>query len=241
MTKESRPVTMNSGISSNKSGVKMYRVVFLSAFLALALLFPGRVHAGAAEGKKAFEARKCASCHQAAGPASEKTIKDQLAKKGPELWYSGSKFKAGFLEKWLADPKPIRPMAYNSITERNRGDHPRLSGQEATDVAAWLMSLKSADVKPVGIRALDNPKGRIAFVRRHSCYGCHQVRTRGNIVGGFSGPSLADASERLNPDWIYAYLSKPAAFKPVKMMPVYAGILSDAEMKGLAAYVGSLR
>ncbi|MBZ0220772.1 MAG: cytochrome c [Candidatus Methylomirabilis sp.] len=221
----------------------MRRAVHLAAIpvLAAALFISTGAHAGVPEGKKAFEARKCATCHQVSGPAAEKTIKDQLAKKGPELWYSGSKFNAGFLERWLADPKPIRPMAYNSITERNRGDHPRLSGREATDVAAYLMSLKSADAKPLGIRAVDNPKGRVAFVRRYSCYGCHQVRTRGNIVGGFSGPSLALASERLNPDWIYAYLSKPAVFKPVKMMPVYAGIINDAEMKGLASYVGSLR
>ncbi|MBE7414560.1 MAG: c-type cytochrome [Deltaproteobacteria bacterium] len=221
----------------------MRRAVYLSAIpvLAAAIFISTGAHAGVAEGKKAFEARKCASCHQVAGPAAEKTIKDQLSKKGPELWYSGSKFKAGFLEKWRADPRPIRPLAYNSVTERNTGGHPMLSGQEKADVAAYLMSLKSADVKPLGIQAADNPKGRIAFVRKHSCYGCHQVRTRGSLVGGFSGPSLAEASERLNPDWVYAYLSKPSVFKPVKMMPVYAGIINDAEMKGLAAYVGSLR
>lgn len=225
------------------SGVKISRAVYLAALsvLGAALFVATDAQAGVPEGKRAFEAGKCASCHQVSGPAAEKTIKDQLAKKGPELWYAGSKFKAGFLERWLADPEPIRPLAYNSITERNRGGHPRLSGQEASDVAAYLMSLKSADVKPLGIRALDNPRGRIAFVRRYSCYGCHQVRTRGKTVGGYSGPSLADASERLNPDWIYAYLSRPAVFKPVKRMPVYSGIINDEEMKGLAAYVGSLR
>jgi len=66
------------------------------------------------------------------------------------------------------------------------------------------------------------------------------MRTRGKMVGGFTGPTFAGASERLNPDWVYAYLRDPKAFKPVKMMPVYSGILNEAELKALASYVSSL-
>lgn len=219
-------------------GLERIGALFLAVVLAAA--FSADAHAGAAEGKKVFEARNCAECHQAQGPAKEKTIKDQLARKGPELWYAGSKFKAGFLEKWLSSPRPIRPLEYNSLTKNNTGNHPRLSGQEATDVAAYLMGLKSPDVKALNIQPADSPKGRIIFIKKQSCYGCHTVRSRGKAAGGLSGPMLAGALERLNPDWIYAYLSNPKAFKPVKMMPVYAGILNDAEMKELAAYVGSL-
>ncbi|OGP19695.1 MAG: hypothetical protein A2054_07840 [Deltaproteobacteria bacterium GWA2_55_10] len=207
----------------------------------IALFVSSGAEAGVAEGKKAFEAGKCASCHQIAGPASEKTIKDQLAKKGPELWYSGSKFKAGFLEKWLTNPQPIRPLVYNSLSERNRGGHPSLPAKEARDVAEYLMSLKSADVKALGIQPRDTPKGRVMFIKKQSCYGCHTVNVKGKAVGGLTGPSLSNASERLNPDWIYAYLSHPKAFKPVKMMPVYTGIINDADMKELTAYVGGLR
>lgn len=216
-------------------------VLVAVSVLAGALFFPGGAGAGVAEGKKAFEAKKCSSCHRAAGGAAEKEIKDQLAKKGPELWYSGSKFKAGFLEKWLQDPRPIRAMAYNSISERNKGGHPRLAGREAVDIAQYLMSLRSDHVKALNIQPVENPKGRLVFVKKLSCYGCHTVNVRGKLVGGLSGPSLAAASERLDPDWIYAYLSNPAVFKPVKMMPVYAGILKDEEMRDVAAYVGSLK
>jgi len=213
----------------------------LAAVSLLAVFFWAvPAHAGATEGKKAFSANNCASCHQTEGPAAEKTIKDQLAKKGPELWYAGSKFKEGFLERWLADPRPLRPLVYNSITEKNRGDHPRLSQKDAADVASFLMTLKSPEVKAFGVKAADNPRGRIIFVKKQSCYGCHTVWTRGKMVGGFTGPTFAGASVRLNPDWVYAYLKNPKAFKPVKMMPVYAGILSEAELKALASYVSSL-
>lgn len=220
-------------------GMKFLKVSVLSVFLASALGLAASAQAGVAEGKKAFETKKCAGCHQAQGPAKEKTIQDQLAKKGPELWYAGSKFQPGFLEGWLKDPKPIRPMEYYSLTKKNTGSHQKLSAQEAADVAAYLMSLKSADVK-VAIQPRDNPKGRAIFIKKQSCYGCHEVKVRGNAAGGVTGPSLASAATRLQADWIYAYLSNPKVFKPVKDMPNYDGILTDAELKDLAAYVGSL-
>lgn len=220
--------------------MRFFKRLLVAAFLSAAVFWGAPTEAGIPEGKKAFEANKCSGCHQVQGPAKEKTIKDQMAKKGPELWYAGSKFKAGFLEKWLVNPQPIRPLAYNSITEKNRGDHPRLTQKDAVDVTAYLMSLTSSEVKPIGIPAADSPKGRILFIKKQSCYGCHIVMVRGKVAGGLSGPSFAGASTRLNPDWIYAYLKNPKVFKPVKMMPVYSGILNDAEMKELASYVGSL-
>lgn len=217
-----------------------FKRLLVAGLLSASVLWSVPSSAGLAEGKKVFDANKCAGCHQVEGPAREKTIKDQMAKKGPELWYAGSKFKAGFLEKWLAAPQPIRPLAYNSLTEKNRGDHPRLSPKDASEAASYLMSLKSAEVKPLGIPAAESPRGRITFLKKQSCYGCHSMRVRGKMAGGLSGPSFVAASERLNPDWVYAYLKNPKAFKPVKMMPVYSGILNEAEMKELASYVGSL-
>lgn len=220
--------------------MRFFRHLLVAGVLSAALIWNASAQAGVPEGKKAFEANKCSGCHQVEGPAKEKTIKDQLAKKGPELWYAGSKFKAGFLDKWLANPQPIRPLAYSSITEKNRGDHPKLSQKDAADVAAFLMSRTSAEVKPLGIAAADSPRGRIIFIKKQSCYGCHSVKARGKVAGGLSGPAFIGASSRLNPDWVYAYLKNPKHFKPVKMMPVYSGILNDGELKELASYVASL-
>ena len=208
--------------------------------------FVSSAFAGAGEGKKVFDAAKCFACHQIKGPAKEKTIKDVLAKKGPELWYAGSKFKKEFLGGLLKDPKPIRPMEFYSHTKTNQGSHPKLSGKDAADVADFLMGLsplrglKTPEVKDAGIKPLANQRGRIIFVKKQSCYGCHQVKEKGAVTGGLTGPSLAGAAERLSPDWVYAYLSNPRVFKPVKDMPDYAGILTDEEIRDLAAYVSSL-
>jgi len=211
-------------------------------FIAACVLFASAAssEAGVAEGKLLFEAKKCASCHQIEGPAREKTIADQLAKKAPELWYAGSKFREGFLERWLADPRPIRPLKYNSLTEPNASGHPRLLPADAADAAQYLMSLRSKASRPSGVAARVNPLGRIIFLKRQACYGCHTVLNRGNVAGGLSGPTLIGASARLNPDWVYAFLSNPKVFKPVKDMPDYVGILTDAELKALAAYVCAL-
>jgi len=212
---------------------------WVAAAVALSGLLLGGVEAGAAEGKQTFDAKKCRDCHQTEGPAKAKTIQDQLATKGPELWYAGSKFKKEFLGKWLKDPKPIRPMEFNSITKKNPGDHPKLSGKDADEVTEYLMSLKSKDVEEGAVKPNKNPKNRNIFEKKQGCYGCHPVKRGEKILGGLTGPTLIGAGERLNPAWVYAYLKKPKVFKPVKRMPVYVDILSDAEMKGVAAYIGT--
>ncbi|MCP4041305.1 MAG: c-type cytochrome [Gammaproteobacteria bacterium] len=194
-----------------------------------------------AAGEKLFTDNKCNDCHYTQGPASEKSIDDQLAKKGPELWYAGSKFQKPWLEKWLADPKPIRPMKYNSLTEDNPGDHPKLAGGDATAVTEFLMTLTSSDVKAGVIKAKKNPKGKLIFVKKMPCGGCHQYPKRKKVMGGRSGPTLVGANKRLNPDWIYAYMANPTVFKPYKMMPVFAGLLNDKGMKKVSAHVASFK
>ncbi|MDP6350849.1 MAG: c-type cytochrome [Alphaproteobacteria bacterium] len=200
---------------------------------------PGR--ADPAAGQAAFDGNGCADCHYTEGPARELTIADQLAKKGPELWYAGSKFQAPWLEQWLQDPKPIRSLKYNSLTEDNPGDHPSLGEGDAAAVAEFLMTLTSDVVEAGVIKPKRNPKGRLVFTKKMPCSGCHQFPTKKKFSGGRTGPSLVGASERLNPDWIYAYLSQTAMFKPVRMMPVFTGLLSDKDMQAVSAYVANFK
>ncbi|MBI5587055.1 MAG: c-type cytochrome [Deltaproteobacteria bacterium] len=221
-------------------GVSFLRLAAISAFAA-GIAFAGTSHAGVAEGKKIFDSKNCGGCHQVAGPAKEKSIEDQLAKKAPELWYAGSKFKKEFLEKWLKDPKPIRPMEYYSLTKKNAGNHPKLDGKNADEVADYLMSLTSADAKKAGIAPKGGPQGRIIFEKKQGCYGCHEVSKGGSTVGGLTGPTMIGIGDRLQPDWIYAYLTNPKVFKPVKDMPTYEGVLSESDLKILAEYVSSLK
>ena len=207
--------------------------------LLVAMATPGR--ADPAAGEQVFTGNNCNGCHYTQGPATEKTIADQLAKKGPELWYAGSKFQKPWLEKWLQDPKPIRPLKYNSLTEDNPGDHPKLAGADAGAVTEFLMSLTSDKVEAGVIKPKKNPKGRLIFVKKMPCSGCHQFPSKKKFKGGRSAPSLVGAGKRLNPDWIYAYLKETKTFKPVRMMPVFAGVLREKDMKAVAAYVANFK
>ncbi len=195
-----------------------------------------------AAGKAVFDAKGCGDCHYTDGPAKEKTIDDQLAKKGPELWYAGSKFQQEWLAGWLAEPQAIRPMKFNDLTKENPGDHPALDGGDVAAVSEFLMSLTSADVEAGKVKPKKNPKGRQIFSKKMPCSGCHQYLGRKKkLSGGRSGPSLVEAGVRLNPDWILAYLQKPKVFKPVKMMPVFVGLLSDKDMLNVSRYVASFK
>ncbi|MDP6428451.1 MAG: cytochrome c [Rhodospirillales bacterium] len=220
--------------------MKLVFTMILGMAIAFAAASPA--WASPADGKKTFEGQKCNACHYTDGPAREKSIADQLAKKGPELWYAGSKFQRPWLEGWLAKPAPIRALAYNSLTEKNKGDHPKLAGADAKNVADFLMRLTTNEVKAGKIKPKKSLKGRQVFTKKMPCTGCHRSAGRkGKVSGGISGPTLVGASKRLNPDWIFAYLKNPTHFKPFKPMPTFADILKAKDIKNVATYVATLK
>ena len=215
------------------------RLLAVSVSLGAALLVMMTAPSYAAGGDAIFK-KSCASCHYTDGPAKEKTIADQLAKKGPELWYAGSKFQKDWLTAWMQNPKPIRPLKYNSLSENNKGDHPKLSAGDAAAVTDFLMGLKSAEVKAGVIKSNASVKGRKIFSKDMPCGGCHEYLTKGEVHGGKSGPSLVGAGKRLSPDWIYAYLAHIKVFKPVRDMPDFGSVLNPKDIEEVAAYVAAL-
>lgn len=222
----------------HKKVIKVNRY-YLLAITFLVINFTPQALADVAGGKALFEKQGCGDCHYTQGPAREKTIEDQLAKKGPELWYAGSKFNQPWLNAWLTQPTNIRLLKYNSLVDKNPGDHPVLSADDASQVADFLMSLTTDVVKAGVIKPRSHPRGKLIFKKKMPCAGCHQYVDRKKVLGGLSGPSLVGAGERLNPDWIYAYLAQPKVFKPVRMMPIFKGLLSPKDMKFVSAYVAS--
>ena len=216
------------------------RLLPITIFLGAALLIMTTASSYAAGGNAIFK-KRCTNCHYTNGPAKEKTIADQLAKKGPELWYAGSKFQKPWLVAWLQNPIPIRPMKYNSLTEKNTGDHPKLSAGDAAKVASFLMALTSPEVKVGMLKAKPSLMGRRNFIKDMQCGGCHKFPMRGAVHGGRSGPSLIGASKRLNPDWIYAYVANIKAFKPVQGMPDFSGVFNPKELQNVSAYVATFK
>lgn len=225
------------------------RSVLIAGWIALAAgIHPAPAAADAAQGQKLFEANHCGGCHQMSGPAAAVPIAQREQIKGPPLWFAGSKFKPEWLSAWLADPKPIRRVKYGTL-EAGANSHPALPAAQAAEVAAYLASRTDPEVKPGQVDAAA-PSRRAQFsaenlfAKKQVCFGCHQYPSKSGPVGGFTGPSLLQAGQRLNPDWIYAFLQDNARYYPNGRMPVYGdkafNTFTDDEVKLLAQYIGHM-
>jgi len=195
----------------------------------------------AASGEDLFESNKCSTCHSIKGSPA-KSFAEQQQKKGPDLWYAGSKYHDKWLENYLQKPTNIRPLAFGSIKEKNDLKHPALSAGDAKAVTVYLASLKSTAVTKDAVKkANKGVRGRILFEKKQACYGCHQTPKKGGkVFGGYTGPSLVDAGNRLQGDWIYSFLKDPKPFIASGRMPHYKH-LNDKEIKTITEYMMSFK
>ena len=111
-------------------------------------------------------------------------------RKGPDLWYAGSKFNADWLVAWLQNPKAIRPDGYpyfktimngpdHDVSDRSKiTPHAKLDKAAAETAAAALMQLKApADLLPPGTFKGDTAgarMGKLSFNKLRGCVACHQ-------------------------------------------------------------------
>ena len=238
-----------------KRMIKIFPFAFAGVLSLLLMSVPAHGE-DVAEGKSLFERNNCVSCHTRKGPETRIPPPARHAIKGPTLWYAGSKFRPGFLAKWLAKPEPFRGVVYGTM-KRGKYPHPVLTVMDAAKVAAYLENLKDPEM-PVGVvtRWKKVPRkvlrrARILFQKKQPCYSCHMVAIRKTVyrtpieVGGHSAPHFKDAGRRLNPDFIVAFLKKPARYNPNGRMPVYGDKpftrLSEKDFIALAAYIASFK
>jgi len=65
-------------------------------------------------------------------------------------------------------------------------------------------------------------KTKYEFERTFSCISCHQsLNLAGKPRGGISGPSLVNAGNRLQANWVAIWLKNPKTFSEKSRMPVY--------------------
>ena len=77
--------------------------------------------------------------------------------------------------------------------------------------------------------------GKILIMNKKSCLGCHQL----NDEGGRIGPNLNRSAFNYNPEWIYAWISNPQAFRPDTSMPNLG--LGPEEARVIAAFLVSFQ
>ena len=192
----------------------------------------------------------CSACHNITGPAAQ-TLKEAFAKKGPDLFYAGNKYRQEWLVSWLQKPERIRPagMYYgdhikpgakgDEIDTATLKDHVALSKADATKVAHELMELKPHDDliarEKIEPGTIDKMMGEMNFDKFWGCMACHLIEPE---FGGLSGPELYTAAKRLQPEFIASFIRNPQAWEPKAWMPNKA--VSEGSIQKLVHYLETL-
>jgi len=87
-------------------------------------------------------------------------------------------------------------------------------------------------------QAQDGPalvgQGRLVF-RDQGCYGCHTAERMGTPIG----PDLSRIGAKRDQTYLTRWMRDPSAQRPSAHMPALE--LTEADVRALAAYLGSLR
>lgn len=197
--------------------------------LACALLATGLLPLAA----RADAAASCGGCHALERPDFETLgLAERLDRKAPPLWYAGNKYREGWLAQWLQAPTSTLPAGYfpnAAIQSTPDGDvpdpallhrHEPLPAAEAESIAAELMALKPHDALVAGAGYepgnLALRMGTMDFRKFKGCQSCHQDAAG---EGGFSGPELHTAWQRLQPGYMASFIADPRAWDPNTIMP----------------------
>jgi mono/diheme cytochrome c family protein len=198
-------------------------------------------------------AKQCTSCHAITKPENA-SLERLWERKGPDLYFSGSKFNREWLETWLQNPTAIRPagVMYSKLVKAGAGGtpdvidssqlptHPKLSKEDATLAAEALMALKGSDGLVEKGAFKDEPVNAsfaaMLFSKLRGCSSCHAAKSG---TGGASAPELYTAGDRLQPDFVLAYLKDPQKFDPHVWMPKFD--LNAADLQKLTGYIASLK
>lgn len=192
------------------------------------------------EGRRLAEELNCGGCHRIPGLSAQRKV-------APVLSYAGSKFRKDWLTAFLKNPRRIRPAGY-VLGWRSRMPDFRLSDEEVGSIADYLMTLtypglqKGLVAEGETLDRVERLKGAKLLETTEGCIGCHRVKSRrGEIVGGFSGPDLSEAGQRLQGDFIYHFIRNPRAFEPQGRMVIFGHFLSDTDAKALAEYLSAMK
>lgn len=168
---------------------------------------------------------RCLSCHQVEGFGGDLST--------APLTFEGSRVKQDWLEDYLLRPRTIRPI----LTERMI---PLGLPQEEAAFMAQFMGNVYVDNDIPGEIFADGPppdqvqRGRDLFFERYGCQACHQVEGK----GGYYGPLLDEAGNRLHSGWILWWLQGPQRWRPDVRCPDYG--LDEPDARDLAAYLSTL-
>ncbi|KMP11970.1 Triheme cytochrome c [Candidatus Nitromaritima sp. SCGC AAA799-C22] len=117
------------------------------------------------------------------------------------------------------------PVTVPAGASSERPMEPVLTRSDMDSFSRWF--------KEEGQKKEQTDTGELLFLNKKSCLACHQL----NEEGGQVGPSLNRAAFNYRPEWVYAWISNPQAFRPDSKMPNLGLQLEEA--RALAAFLAS--
>ncbi len=191
----------------------------------------------------------CGGCHQLDEPPAEsRTLKSYRERKGPDLFYAGSKFRPEWLREWLLHPTVIRPAgldpARRTTTSAGASDavverpfaHPSVPEDQIEPVVRALVALDALQeslageaAKPVKVPRM---LAELNFAKFKGCGSCHRTDDESPPL---SGPDLHRAYDRLRPEFLSSYIAHPQDWDPAAPMPGYG--LAPNEVGKLIGYL----
>jgi mono/diheme cytochrome c family protein len=206
--------------------------------------------ARAADEGAAILTQRCAGCHNLTGPAPH-TLKELWARKAPDLFYAGNKYRAEWLRAWLQKPGRIRVAGVfyaDHVRSGEKSDevdtaalepHLALTAADADAVTEALMRLKAHDdliaAEKIEPGSISKSMGEMAFDKFLGCMACHEIEPG---YGGASGPELYTAGRRLQPEFTASYIRSPQAWDPKIWMPNKK--VSDPNIQKMVHYLAEL-
>jgi mono/diheme cytochrome c family protein len=184
------------------------------------------------EGRTLFAERRCARCHK---PDSDwnPTAMPELAADAPDFTGIGSRLKEDWIEKWLLDPKVIRP---DTVMPR------LLSGsnaaKDARDIASFLAGLQVQGEN----RAIASAPSEDLHLRGKElfndlgCAGCHRLPNDMGLTNE-SRLFVGDIEAKWQPEALRSFLRNPSKHFRWTRMPDFK--LTDKEADALAAFLVS--
>ncbi len=119
------------------------------------------------------------------------------------------------------------PVSLPEDVENERPRHPPVTQEELEAFAQWLIE---TDSDPETLK-----RGEKLFKKKKSCFACHRIGEEGGKIG----PELTRAGFFYSPEWVYAWVSHPQAYKSETQMPDVA--LESEDARAIAAYLKSLQ
>lgn len=177
------------------------------------------------QGRMLIAEHSCLSCHQPEDPSflDELTAMPELSMDAPDLQSVGSRLRSGWMQKWVKEPRSVRPSA--KMPSFN------LTDEQAVDIAVYLATLGEApsppSPAPTSARIVEGGQ----LFAKQGCGGCHSLDPdtddeRLNLTG---------VSDKWYPSALTEYLREPAKHNKWTGMPDYR--LEEEEAAAITAFL----